>query len=128
VRYLLDTHSLIWWWLNDAALSARAREAITAPGSAVYVSSVSIVEVAIKVRRGRLSELAEPLANIEQDFVEAGFEHLPVNFTHAREAGLLKGKHRDPFDRLLAAQSLVEQLVVITRDPELAAFGCRTIW
>jgi PIN domain nuclease of toxin-antitoxin system len=128
VRFLIDTHTLIWWWLEAPALSARARAAMVDPDNEVFVSAVSIIEIAIKVRRGRLSALAEPLANVDRDFTRYGFAHLPVNHLHAREAGLLKGDHRDPFDRLIAAQALTENLVVITRDSELGAFGCRTIW
>jgi PIN domain nuclease of toxin-antitoxin system len=128
MRCLVDTHSLIWWWLGDPKLSAPARTAMTSADNQIFVSPVSAVEVAIKVRRGQLSELAEPLENFDRDIVTDGFAHLPITYIHARRAGLLEGKHRDPFDRLLAAQGLIENLTVITRDSEIAAFGCRTLW
>lgn len=94
----------------------------------IFVSPVSAMEVAMKVARGQLEELAEPLDNFARDIAADGFSHLPVTYVHARAAGLLNGKHGDPFDRLLAAQSLTEELTFITRDREMTAFGCRTLW
>jgi PIN domain nuclease of toxin-antitoxin system len=128
VRLLIDTHALIWWWLGDAQLTARACAALADREYQVFVSSVSIIEVAIKVRRGQLTALAEPLRNLDRDFVDFGFSHLPVNHVHAREAGLLPGAHRDPFDRLLAAQALIEGLTVVSRDAEFVGFGCKVLW
>lgn len=128
MRYLIDTHALIWWWLGSSKLPARARAKIVARESEICVSPASIIEIAIKVRRGQLGDLAEPLANIDDDFARDGFTHLPITYVHAREAGLMQGRHRDPFDRILAAQALIDDLTLITRDPLMAAFGCRTLW
>lgn len=127
MRCLLDSHALIWWWLGDPSLSASARTALATRANAIFVSPVSAIEIAIKVRRGTLN-LAEPLADFENALAQDGFLHLPVNFLHARDAGLLAGEHKDPFDRILAAQALIEGLTVVTRDPEIARFGCRTLW
>lgn len=127
-RYLLDTHALIWWWLGDPALSRPARDLMEADRHTIMVSAVSGFEIALKVARGQLPALAEPLARFGENVVEAGFEHLPLAHEHAVSAGLLEGQHRDPFDRMIAAQGLVESLIVITRDQALAAFGCETLW
>jgi PIN domain nuclease of toxin-antitoxin system len=126
-RYLLDTHALIWWWKDDPRLSPAARAAMADPATEIFVSPVCGIEIATKVRRGTL-ELGQPLAEYEHAFAEDGFLHLPINFLHARDAGLLPGEHKDPFDRLIAAQALIENLTVITRDPQIAGFGCRTLW
>jgi PIN domain nuclease of toxin-antitoxin system len=118
---------LIWWWNDDPQLSPAARAAMVDPANEIFVSPVCGIEIATKVRRGTLN-LGEPLADYEHVFDEDGFLHLPINFLHARDAGLLPGEHKDPFDRLIAAQALIENLTVITRDPQIAGFGCRTLW
>ena len=127
-RYLLDTHALIWWWLGDPALSVAAREAIEAPDSDILVSAVSGLEIALKVRAGKLPTMAEPLRSFDAAVVSDGFGHLAVTHDHAIRAGLLAGAHRDPFDRLLAAQALIEGVAVVTRDPQFSGFGCRVLW
>lgn len=128
MRYLLDTHTLIWWLLGDPALSAAARAAIESDDHVFFVSSVSIYEIAIKVRVGRLDALAEPTATMDDVLEQEGFEVLPLNLHHARRAGLMREKHRDPFDRMLAAQALIEGMTLICRDREIAAFGCEMLW
>ena len=128
MRYLLDTHTLIWWLLGDPSLSDAARVAIQSNDHFFFVSSISIFEIAIKVRGGRLDALAEPMAMIDGVLEQEGFEMLPLNLHHARRAGLMTGQHRDPFDRMLAAQGLIEGMTLITRDHEIAAFGCETLW
>jgi PIN domain nuclease of toxin-antitoxin system len=119
---------LIWWWDDDPQLSSAARAAISDPEITIFVSPICGVEIATKLRRGELQNLREAMINYERAFADDDFLHLPVTFLHARDAGLLPGKHRDPFDRLLAAQALNEDMTVITRDPEIARFGCRTLW
>lgn len=127
-RCLLDTHALIWWWDDDPQLSPAARSAIIDPQTDIFVSPVCGIEIAIKLRRGNLANLRQPLIEFDEAFAEDDFFHLPVTFLHARDAGLLPGEHKDPFDRLIAAQALTEGLTVITRDREIARFGCRTLW
>ncbi|MFV0624007.1 type II toxin-antitoxin system VapC family toxin [Sphingomonas sp. ac-8] len=128
MTYLLDTHALIWWWLGDPKLSAPARAAIGARGNRVAVSAVSAFEIALKVRSGQLPAMLEPLQQFEGAVIADGMIHLPLRQDHCRTAGLMAGDHRDPFDRMIAAQGLVDGLTVITRDPQFAAFGCETLW
>ncbi len=128
MAFLLDTHALLWWWLDDDALSGAARSAIGDSDAAVFVTPVSAIEIGIRIRTGRLDAMREPLRTFDALVRRDGMEHLPVTHGHASEAGLMPGDHRDPFDRLIAAQALVEKLTVITRDPQIAAFGCRTLW
>ncbi len=111
MKLLLDTHVLIWWD-EGRRLSAQARRAI-AEAEEVFVSAASAWEVAIKVGLGRL----RPTRTVEDAAGESGFVELPVTFQHASRVGSLPLHHRDPFDRLLAAQAEVEGLTLVTRDP-----------
>lgn len=128
MRYLLDTHALIWWWLEDPQLSARARAVIASGGNEVHVSPISAFEVALKVRAGQLPTMIEPLRQFDEAMRGDGLRHLPLRYDHARQAGLLRAERRDPFDRMIAAQGLLEDLTVITRDRQFAAFGCKVLW
>lgn len=128
MRYLLDTHALIWWWLGDPSLSDRARQAMTADDHEILVSPVAAIEIGIKVRRGKLPALRAPLSDFDEVNALDGFQALPITTGHARLAGLLPSDHRDPFDRLIAAQALLENLVVVTRDHEFTGFGCEVLW
>jgi len=126
--YLLDTHALIWWWLGDPALSARAKDIMSERAGPIHVSAVSGIEIALKVRAGRLPSLAELVLRFDANVLDEDFRHLDIRHDHAVRAGLMPGEPRDPFDRILAAQALIEELTVVTRDPAFAAFGCEVIW
>jgi PIN domain nuclease of toxin-antitoxin system len=92
------------------------------------VSAVAGIEIATKVRKGKLPTMAEALERFDELVDSDSFQHLPISRGHAIRAGLLEGDHRDPFDRLIAAQALLENLVVVTRDAEIAGFGCKVLW
>lgn len=102
--------------------------AIGSDSNIVFVSAVSAYEIALKIRSGRLPAMNEPLEQFGEAAERDGMVHLALRYDHARQAGVLPGTHRDPFDRLIAAQGLAEDLTVITRDPQFAAFGCRVLW
>lgn len=125
---LLDTHAVIWWWLDSPRLSPTARAAIMAPDQQICVSAVSAIEIAIKFRIGKLSDFEDPRTRFPAEMAASRFDSLAVTEAHSLAAGLLPGDHRDPFDRLIAAQALAEGLTIVTRDPELAAFGCKVLW
>lgn len=126
--YLLDTHSLIWWWTDARRLGSDARSAIESGDHKIVVSTASVWEIAIKSASGKLDEIE----NFQRDYrplmARNGFETLAMTDDHALMAGFLPGRHRDPFDRMLAAQAVIENLTVITRDPALPALGCEVIW
>jgi len=128
LRLLLDTHAILWWWRDDARLAARTRAVIGDRLNDVYVSSVSGLEIATKVRIGKLPIMREPIRRYDELVRDWGFLHLAVDQNHAVHAGLLDGSHRDPFDRLIAAQGLLEGLTIVTRDKEFTIFGCETLW
>lgn len=125
---LLDTHAAIWWWLDSVRLGGAARRAIIDDNLPVVVSVVSAIEIAIKYRIGKLPEFGDPQARYATLMANDRFAPLAVTQEHAIHAGLLPGDHRDPFDRLIAAQALIEGLTVVTRDPAFAAFGCDVLW
>lgn len=128
MRLLVDSHALIWWWNESPGLPATARDALADRRNTVFVSAATAWELATKYRSGRLPSMASRIDRYGDSVVEDGFEHLEVRPEHGLKGGLLKGDHRDPFDRMIAAQALIEDLTVVTRDREIAAFGCRTLW
>jgi PIN domain nuclease of toxin-antitoxin system len=128
VKVLLDTHALIWWLDDDARLSRRARRVIADARSDIYVSSASAWEMATKVRLGKLRDPSNAVRRIASILVERGMIELPITVDHASEAGSLTGDHRDPFDRMLIAQSRLEELPVVTMDPVFARYEVATVW
>jgi PIN domain nuclease of toxin-antitoxin system len=123
---LLDSHAFIWWMSSVERLSAHARSAIEE--NRVYVSAVTAYELGIKFTTGRLPVFHSLENHFEELCAEQRFSLLPVNVSHALAAAKLPLIHRDPFDRLLAAQSMVEDMPLVTIDPAFAPFGCKTIW
>ena len=123
MRLLLDTNALIWTLRNDPTLNSQAREAINDPGNEVFVSVVSVWEIAIKRYMGRL----DVPANFVERIRNADYIPLLANFDHAELAGMLPLHHRDPFDRMLVAQAQVEDLVLVTRDRNMAQYGVATM-
>lgn len=127
MRLLLDTHALLWWLLDDAELPASARRLIER-AEAVRVSAASIWEVAIKQRSGKLPELALAAAELPELIRQSGFLPLPVDERHAAAVASLPLHHRDPFDHLLIAQAQIEQLTLVSRDSQFAAYGVALRW
>jgi PIN domain nuclease of toxin-antitoxin system len=123
MNLLLDTHVLLWWLADDPALSARARAAIGHTDNLVYVSAVTLWEIVIKRSLGKLDlpgDWAEVLAR-------EPFRRLPVTWDHALRVAQLPNVHRDPFDRLLIAQAMEEDLVLVTGDELLARYTAQTL-
>jgi PIN domain nuclease of toxin-antitoxin system len=128
MRFLADAHTLIWWWNEDRRLSTTARQALADEDNEIYVSAAVAWEIATKVRSGRLPSMERRIRRFDENVTGDGFRHLPVRPEHGVMGGLLEGEHRDPFDRLIAAQALIEGMTVLTRDPEIAGFGCEVLW
>jgi PIN domain nuclease of toxin-antitoxin system len=128
VKLLLDTHALLWWWTNDKQLSQTARGAILDERNTVLVSAASMWEIATKYRLGKLP-IAEKTIKQFHSLVKAdGFEHLPMTWQHSLLAGSYTTEHRDPFDRMLAAQSEIEKASLVTCDTAFAGFGTAVVW
>lgn len=128
MRCLLDTHTLLWWLFDDPRLSQTVRGILTDPSNAAFVSSASAWEIATKHRLGKLDSAAPLVQDMAGWIVRAGFVELPVTIAHAQRAGNWPQQHRDPFDRMLAAQSVIEELPVLSRDRALAQFGVLPVW
>ncbi|WP_375401860.1 type II toxin-antitoxin system VapC family toxin [uncultured Sphingomonas sp.] len=126
--YLLDTHTALWWWTEFPRLGANARELLEETEEPIAVSAASAFEISLKWRLGKLAMLGDPRISYEPLMKRNGFSELQVTNDHAIRAGTLDGAHRDPFDRLIAAQALTNDLTVVTRDREIAAFGCKVLW
>lgn len=128
MKLLLDTHALLWWLTEDAQLSGRALQVIKNPRNAVWVSPVSGWELATKSRLGRLPGAERVLPRLPALIEESRLRVLPITFAHALKAGSLDHRHRDPFDRMLTAQAMIEDLVLVTSDPACKALGAETVW
>ena len=127
-RLLLDTHALLWWLADPAQLSAKSHAAIAEPEHQVLVSGASAWELATKVRLGKLEIAQKLLSELPDVLASQGFELLPIQFSHGLRAGGYPQAHRDPFDRLLAAQAELEGLTLVSLDPALQAFPCHLLW
>jgi PIN domain nuclease of toxin-antitoxin system len=128
LRLLLDTHALIWWLAGDDALSRKARDAIADEANGVFVSAASAMEVATKFRIGKLPGAALLAQNFEALVAEQGFAELPISVHHARMAGEMAIAHKDPFDRLLIAQALAEDMVLVSNEVVFDAAAVKRIW
>jgi len=128
LNLLLDTHALIWWLAGDVALSPRARKAIANEANPVAVSAASAMEVATKVRIGKLPDAALLAQDFEAIIAAQGFDELPITVRHARMAGAMAITHKDPFDRLLIAQAQAEDMVLVSNEALFDGFGVKRIW
>lgn len=128
MRLLLDTHALLWWFTDDERLSAAARQAIADETNDIFVSAASASEISTKQRLGKLDSVPQAAERFAELVAADGFLHLPVTHLHALRAGAYTLAHRDPFDRMLAAQSELESLQLVTRDPVFQDFASQTLW
>lgn len=128
MRALLDTHAFLWWMVDDEHLSAAARRIIADEANEIYFSAASAWEIATKFRRGRLLEHEATALDVVGAIVSQGFRALTITVADAECAGGLPGPHRDPFDRMLAAQSLFHDLPILSKDRVLDDYGVRRIW
>jgi PIN domain nuclease of toxin-antitoxin system len=128
VRLLLDTHTYIWVATDDRRLSLKARRAIASNANTIFVSVASAYELIYKHRAGQLPAVGALVLRLEDDLAERDFAMLPISFEHGRRAGDLPLGHRDPFDRLLAAQALVEDIAIVSNDEKLSALGAPRMW
>jgi len=128
VTVLLDTHAFLWFVLDDPKLSARAREAIADPDSRVLLSPASYWEIAIKISLGKYA-LPGSYADFMCDQLhENDFEILPIRPEHTAKLTDLPFHHRDPFDRLLIAQAMAEDLSLVSAHVAFDAYSIRRLW
>jgi PIN domain nuclease of toxin-antitoxin system len=127
VSFILDTHVFFWWITDHSRLESQHRQLIEARGETIYVSAVTGWEIGIKIKLGKWPEAAVLLPGLSEKVQDEGFEVLDLTLARAERTGQLDLIHKDPFDRLLAAQSLLLDVPIATVDPALAMLGCSVI-
>lgn len=128
MRLLLDTHALLWWLDGDRRLSVKARRAIASESNSILVSAASAWEITTKARLGKLPGALEVAADVAASVAGQGFVPLDITLLHAQRAGNLSAGHRDPFDRMLVAQSQIEDVALVTDDEAFDAFDVHRFW
>ena len=128
MRFLLDTHALLWWLTDDPKLSPPAKETIADEANEILVSAASAWEIATKYRLGKLGLAADAVSRFGELIAADGFEHLPVTYLHALKAAGYELDYRDLFGRMLAAQSALESASLITCNAAFEAFGAEVLW
>jgi len=124
MNFLLDTHVFLWMLAAPDRLSREAYEVIRSPGRAVFVSAVSAVEISIKQGLGKL----EAPDQLSLQIAKRGLLELVFRFNHGERLGKLPRVHSDPFDRMLIAQAIEEDLTIITRDRKFEGYPVRIVW
>ena len=125
MRLLLDTHAVIWTLQGSNELSANAKLHILDPAHDVWMSAVSAYEYGLQVALGRITPFPSP---ISVECLDLGCQLMHITTSHAERAARFQLVHRDPWDRTIAAQAILEGMIVVTRDPQIAALGAPTLW
>jgi PIN domain nuclease of toxin-antitoxin system len=128
VKLLLDTHAFLWWVSASDRITRRARTAIGSGRNVCFVSVASAWEIAIKLSLGKLRIDGSLERFLPEQLAANGFQALAIDLKHAARVATLPFHHRDPFDRLLAAQALEDDLRVVTADPVFARYGLKRVW
>ncbi len=128
MKLLLDTHALIWWMSDPGRLSVAAMSGIADRSNEIKVSAASAWEIATKYRLGKLPGLARVIDDLSTEIEAQGFQFLDISFHHGYRAGMLRHDHRDPFDRMLIAQSLSDGLILVSNETLFDSFGVDRLW
>ncbi|WP_419943354.1 type II toxin-antitoxin system VapC family toxin [Candidatus Palauibacter sp.] len=128
MRLLLDTHAFLWWLGDSSHLSGKARLLIGDETNRVVISAATAWEIATKYRIGKLPGCEAVALDIAGHMAAQGFDELPITVADAARAGRLPGPHRDPFDRILAAQALARGLPIVSTDGVFDRYGLDRLW
>ena len=128
LRLLLDSHTVIWWFTGDRRLPQIAREAISERTNDKFVSAASAWEIATKYRLGKLPIVDALVNDFRGRVASQGFDELPISVSDGIRAGSLPGPLRDPFDRILIAQALTEDVVLVSNETLFDQYGVRRLW
>ena len=128
MRFLLDTHCWLWWLIEPKKLSQTAHQVISNPNHKLWLSVVSIWEIGIKYKAGKLNLPQSPEILIPQQIQLDALEILPIKISHSLKAAALPLHHKDPFDRMLIAQTQLEKMVILTRDITFNHYNIETLW
>jgi len=126
--FLLDTHAVLWWLFEAERLSDHSFEVMADRKIDMYVSAVTPMEISTKFRKGQLPGAAPMIGKFAETAVAEGWKPLAIDLAHSDLAGSFPSPHRDPWDRLLAAQARIEDLALITNDAQMASFEITTYW
>lgn len=127
MKYLLDTHTFVWFLNGDKNLSGKAKKEILKASNEKFISIAGIWEMAIKVSLGKL-KINCPFKDVLSQIEENGFLILPISFEHTLFVSQLEFHHRDPFDRLILAQAMVEDMVLISKDRSFKNYDVKVLW
>ena len=127
MNLLLDTNVLIWWLEGSSQLGLRAKRTLFLPGVTLWISVAVVWEITIKIGAGRL-KLRKPPAEVVPSLIERGFQALPIKIDHALAIRHLPPYHNDPFDRLLIAQALAEDMAILTADRFFRKYPAELLW
>ena len=128
MRLLLDTHALLWWSSGDDQFSDNARAAIVDEDNEKLISAATAWEISTKYRLGKLPEAEELVLDMSGYMANQNFIELPITLEHALRAGSLPGPHSDPFDRMLIAQAIVDDLVLVSNETVFDRYGVQRMW
>src|ERR1700760_338203 len=123
MRVLLDTHAFYWWTTGDQSLSLSARAVISDKQNEVYISAASVWEVVMKFRSGKEPGFADLAANMADEIAAQGFIELAVTLRHAEITSKLPFHHKDPMDRFIIGQAIVEDMTIVTIDPQFSKYA-----
>jgi PIN domain nuclease of toxin-antitoxin system len=128
MRVLVDTQTFLWALLKDHRLSATAKQVLTSKEHELYFSLVSLWEIAVKMKIGKLNTVGSSVTYVRDEMAEYGMELLPIRYEHILELERLPLHHSEPFDRLLIAQAVAESLPILTHDEKFPLYPVKLIW
>jgi PIN domain nuclease of toxin-antitoxin system len=128
MRVLVDTHTFLWALLENHRLSAKAKQILTSKEHELYFSLVSLWEIAVKMKIGKLNTVGSSVTYIRDEMAEYGMELLPIRYEHILQLERLPLHHSEPFDRLLIAQAIAESLPILTHDEKFPLYPVKLIW
>ena len=128
MRVLIDSHALIWATVEPHLLSPRARQLLSHTENELLFSMVSLWELSIKISNGKLTPLGASITDVIEVLKQRGAQLLPIRTEHILRLETLPLHHRDPFDRLLIAQALEEDLAILSSDSQLRRYSAKVVW
>ena len=128
MRVLVDTHTFLWALLKNHRLSATAKQILTSKEHELYFSLVSLWEIAVMMKIGKLNTVGSSVTYIRDEMAEYGMELLPIRYEHILQLERLPLHHSEPFDRLLIAQAVAESLPILTHDEMFPLYPVKLIW
>jgi PIN domain nuclease of toxin-antitoxin system len=128
MKVLVDTHTFIWALLHDHRLTVKAKQVLRSDEYELVFSLVSLWEIAIKIKTGKLNTIGSSVGYIRDEMDAYGMELLPIRYEHVLQLEVLPAHHGDPFDRLLIAQAIAESLPILTDDAKFRSYPVKLIW